>query len=57
LVVLRAARLVCVAVRVLRAHECLFALCYRSRCSDELGVGGAEEMLSFSLRYLSPWQS
>jgi hypothetical protein len=56
-VVLRAARLVCVAVRVLRAHECLFALCCRSTCSDELGVGGAEEMLSFGLRYLSPWQS
>jgi hypothetical protein len=56
-VVLWAVRLVCAAVRVLRAHGCLFALCCRSRCSGELGVGGAEEMLSFGLSYLSPWQS
>jgi hypothetical protein len=50
---LRSVRLLLVAVRVLRAHVCLFALCCRSRCSGDLGVGGAEEMFSFSLSYLS----
>jgi hypothetical protein len=56
-VVLRSMRLILVAVRVLKAHVCLFALCCHSCCSGDLGVGGAEEMLSFGLRYLSPWQS
>jgi hypothetical protein len=56
-VVLRVVRLVRAGIRVLRAHECLFALCCHSRCSGELSVGGAEEMLSLGLRYLSPWQS
>jgi hypothetical protein len=55
-VALQAVRLVCAAVRVLRAHGCLFALCCYSRCIGELGFGEVEEMLSFGLSSLSPWQ-
>jgi hypothetical protein len=56
-VALRPVRLVCAAVRVLWVHGCLFALCCCSRCNGELGVGEVEEMLSFGLSCLSPWQS